>query len=96
MPVEVRQAQEDIARVTTATANREGIVFAPDSDLRFTALLTFKTKRGDLDNVAKRTIDAMARALGIDDARFTEIHLYRYLGEPGLEAQIKEVDSFES
>lgn len=61
----------DIVALTLAPAPRP----APETLLAIEAQVVWA--RGDLDNVAKALLDALARALGVDDRQVVDLHLRR-------------------
>lgn len=77
---------------TRAKAAREDIVFAPDSWIRLSLVFVFRNARGDVSNPLKRVEDALAKALEFNDARVAELHIYRQVGEPGIWAEVAEMD----
>ena len=50
----------------------------PDGEVAVTLRWFRPAKRGDLDNVAKATLDALRGVAYTDDKQITELHLFRY------------------
>jgi Holliday junction resolvase RusA-like endonuclease len=92
VPASVKKAQGDVITVARAQANRERVSFADAPAIRLTLAFTFRGLQGDVSNAVKRVEDALAEALGFNDARVAELHVYRQLGEPGIWAKVEEMD----
>lgn len=88
---DVRRAMDDLVKIVTAKKNREGFELRRDSLLSLTFVFTFRTNRADLDNPLKRTIDSLAEAIGFNDSRVWEIHLYRKTGGTNIYGKIEEL-----
>ncbi|MBX6770870.1 MAG: RusA family crossover junction endodeoxyribonuclease [Chloroflexi bacterium] len=66
-----------------------GQTVPPDVRFRVTIHLHFPDRRRrDLDNALKLLLDAVSRALGFDDSRIDELHVYRALDRQCPRAEV--------
>jgi len=89
---EVRAEMQKVKDAALRAAAEQHFSLQADSFLRLTFTFTFRTGRPDLDNPLKRTLDAIAEALGFNDSRVWEAHLYRAIGDPGIHVSIEEIN----
>jgi Holliday junction resolvase RusA-like endonuclease len=92
---EVRAEMQKVKDAAKAAAEAKRFKLQPFSYLRVTFTFTFRTFRPDLDNPIKRTLDATAEALGFNDSRVYELHVYRGVGGEQIDVEIEELEDYE-
>lgn len=84
LPPIVRKAMEDTKRVLEQDAIAQDWEVRPLDRYAMRLDIIMNDKRADLDGPIKRTIDAIADGLQINDQKIDELHVYRHVGNPGI------------